>query len=230
MAFPSRNAFRTEKDGPGQARSSALNPLQWMTGICMGGLTSLLAASASNWIVITVVGMLALVFTTFLVAYIYFMLNDADALRSEGYGLTKHEMDLRYKVFGRDETIVAFMKSKSKPKKAVETVGLTKASSEDRVVPIKFYEGFLTRDWPALPTKVQDALVQFLQELQKEPLNEKLPREVQKDGDYWAYEFSPEYAVYWNLANDSGEHEIARRINVVAVEKLQTAEGQNKKK
>lgn len=217
MPVAPKNVFKDDKEG--QARSSVLNPLQWMTGICIGGITSLLAAHAPNWILITLASMLASVFTIFLCAYLFFMLRAPDALRSERYGLTKHEMNLRYGIFGRDETIVAFTRSKSAPSKTTEAGGTTSPTSELVPVPIRFYPEFYTSDWPKLPARVQDALSQFLEQLQTNHLHAELMRQVQNHRDYLAYEFSPKYVVSWRLFADLDGKANSKRIDVLSIRK-----------
>lgn len=77
----------------GQSRSSALNPLQWVLAIFVGGVVGLATAKAPEWAIIGT-GTCAMVdFVALLCAYFYFMWKDRDALRSESFSLQKLAME-----------------------------------------------------------------------------------------------------------------------------------------
>jgi hypothetical protein len=73
----------------GQSRSSILNPLQWMTVILVGGLASFFYAHAPEWLIVLMAVLLSLTFGLFALGFIYFMIREPGALRSENYALLK---------------------------------------------------------------------------------------------------------------------------------------------
>jgi hypothetical protein len=73
----------------GQSRTSALNPLQWALVILPLGAAILKFSGVADWLVVGLgVGAL-LVLALFGSAYLYFMVKNPDALRSEAYSLHK---------------------------------------------------------------------------------------------------------------------------------------------
>jgi hypothetical protein len=80
----------------GQSRSSILNPLQWMTVILVGGLASFIYAHAPGWLIVLMAVLLSLTFGLFALGFIYFMIREPGALRSENYALLKVAMDQGY--------------------------------------------------------------------------------------------------------------------------------------
>jgi hypothetical protein len=80
----------------GQSRSSILNPLQWMTVILVGGLASFIYAHAPDWLIVLMAVLLSLTFGLFALGFIYFMIREPGALRSENYALLKVAMDKGY--------------------------------------------------------------------------------------------------------------------------------------
>jgi len=91
MPLPLQQLFRQAEIG--QSRSSVLNPLQWMVVILLGGSTSLLAYHAPIWLIILCACLLVATFGLFCGAYVYFMIKDPAALRSEGYALSRYAME-----------------------------------------------------------------------------------------------------------------------------------------
>jgi hypothetical protein len=73
----------------GQSRTSALNPLQWALVILPLGAAVLKLSGAPDWLVAGLGVAALLVVVLFGIAYLYFMLNNVDALRSEAYSLHK---------------------------------------------------------------------------------------------------------------------------------------------
>jgi len=70
-------------------------------------------------------------------------------------------------------------------------------------IPIRIYQEFVKRDWPELPVVAQDALASFLVDLQKNPDNPEVVTRAQRDSSgRLSLEFSPGYAVYWQIARD----------------------------
>jgi hypothetical protein len=77
----------------GQSRSSVLNPLQWMTVIIIGGLASFVFEHAPSWLIIVMAILLCSTCALFAAAFVYFMMREPEALRSEDYSLAKHALD-----------------------------------------------------------------------------------------------------------------------------------------
>lgn len=73
----------------GQARSSVLNPLQWMLVILVGGIISARLAQAPEWVTLMLGGLIVVVAILACAFYAYFALTNPDALRSEHYSLSK---------------------------------------------------------------------------------------------------------------------------------------------
>lgn len=76
----------------GRSRSSVLNPLQWIMVIFIAGEGALSFAHAERWLIVTIGCLIVADFLLFAGAFIYFMLRDPAALRSEPYALSWHAM------------------------------------------------------------------------------------------------------------------------------------------
>ncbi|HPQ43898.1 MAG TPA: hypothetical protein PKZ42_06675 [Syntrophales bacterium] len=82
------HSFFSEASAKG-ARSTALHALQWVIAMLLTSIPITAIAGAPSWILIGIASALAVVLTTFLGAYIYFLIKSPDALRSESYTLSK---------------------------------------------------------------------------------------------------------------------------------------------
>ena len=82
------HSFFSEASAKG-ARSTALQPLHWLIGMLLTSIPIMAMAGVSSWILIAVSITLGLVLIIFLGAYIYFLLKNPDALRSERFTLSK---------------------------------------------------------------------------------------------------------------------------------------------
>jgi hypothetical protein len=80
------------------SRSDALKALVWPIGLMVSALVGLVWAGASTWLLILFSVLLALSVLLYGGAYIYFLLNDPDALRSESYTLNK--MAIEHGLYG----------------------------------------------------------------------------------------------------------------------------------
>jgi hypothetical protein len=73
----------------------------------------------------------------------------------------------------------------------------------DSLIPIRFYQEFMKRDWPALPIHAQDALASFLMTLQKKPYSPEILANAQRDTEgRFGHEFSPGFLVYWRVIRE----------------------------
>lgn len=70
-------------------RSTAMQPLIWLTSILLIGTLSSFYFNLPSWLNKTLVGLLLFIILVFIGVYIYFMLTNSDALRSEKYSLKK---------------------------------------------------------------------------------------------------------------------------------------------
>lgn len=70
-------------------RSTALQPACWGLAILLSGLLATVAFDAPGWLSIILLILLCLLVLLFLTGYLYFMINDPDALRSEKFTLQK---------------------------------------------------------------------------------------------------------------------------------------------
>jgi len=74
----------------GQSRSSVINPLQWTLVITVAALLGVaLEPHAPPWLVIFFACFVGVVGALLLVAYVFFMIKNPDALRSEKYSFVK---------------------------------------------------------------------------------------------------------------------------------------------
>lgn len=71
------------------ALSSALHSLLWLMGMIMVGIVSLVIVKAPAWLIISIVIFMFIVAILIVLAYLYFMINSPDSLRSEKYSLSK---------------------------------------------------------------------------------------------------------------------------------------------
>lgn len=71
------------------ARSTALHALQWVIGLFLSALALLVFGGAQPWLLISVGLALLVVLAVFLGAYLYLLLRNPDALRSEHFSLSK---------------------------------------------------------------------------------------------------------------------------------------------
>jgi hypothetical protein len=71
------------------AKSSSLNPLQWLVGICFTGTAGLCYATSSVWIGAGGLLLTAGLCAFYCIAYWRQMKDNPDALRSERYSLSK---------------------------------------------------------------------------------------------------------------------------------------------
>jgi hypothetical protein len=81
-------SFLSEATAKG-ARSTALHSLQWMLGILLSALPIVIWAGAPDWLLVGISGAAALILVLFIFAYVYFLLKQPDALRSEQFSLSK---------------------------------------------------------------------------------------------------------------------------------------------
>jgi hypothetical protein len=67
-------------------------------------------------------------------------------------------------------------------------------------IPIRFYFDFFEKDWHSLPDSVASALVNFLKKLEENPDDPRVLSHTESDSKgRFAYEFAPEYIVYWRV-------------------------------
>jgi hypothetical protein len=74
-------------------KSSALAPLQWLTGICFAGGIGVTYATGSAWIAALSILLPVGLAIFYCWAYVWHMKNNPDALRSEKYSLHKIAME-----------------------------------------------------------------------------------------------------------------------------------------
>ena len=89
---PFLRAFFEEASAKG-ARSTALHSLQWGMGMLLAGIPVALWADAPTWILVTLVVLLCTVVATYLLAYVYLLFKEPDALRSEQFTTQKMALD-----------------------------------------------------------------------------------------------------------------------------------------
>jgi len=78
----------------GQSRSSVVNPLQWtLVIVTVPILFLVMVPNAPSWLIAGFAIADAIVLILLIVAYVFFMLTDPAALRSEKYSLVKTAID-----------------------------------------------------------------------------------------------------------------------------------------
>lgn len=74
-------------------RSTALHALQWVLGMFIAAIPTIIWAGAPIWLIVTIAGAIAIVLFVFLGAYIYLLIKNPDALRSEHFSLSKMALE-----------------------------------------------------------------------------------------------------------------------------------------
>ena len=82
------HSFFSEASAKG-ARSTALHALQWGMAMLLISISIMAMAGAPFWILIAISSAFGLVLVTFIGAYIFLLIKNPDALRSERFTLSK---------------------------------------------------------------------------------------------------------------------------------------------
>lgn len=82
------NALLQQASASG-TKSTALKPLGWMLAILLSGTMTSFYINTPQWLGLTLLVLSVITFLLYFYAYVYFMHNDRDALRSEKYSLEK---------------------------------------------------------------------------------------------------------------------------------------------
>jgi hypothetical protein len=80
------------------SRSDVLKALVWPMGILVSSTVALVAWKAPVWVIVVMVVLLMLFVLLYGGAYVFCLINDRDALRSERY--TLHKMAIEHGVYG----------------------------------------------------------------------------------------------------------------------------------
>lgn len=75
------------------SRSTILKPLTWLLSILLVSMITLLKMKLPNWFSYIIAGMIIITFVVLLFAFVYCLLYDRDALRSEKFGIRKMEIE-----------------------------------------------------------------------------------------------------------------------------------------
>ncbi|MDE0087611.1 MAG: hypothetical protein OXU23_17950 [Candidatus Poribacteria bacterium] len=82
------HSFFSEASAKG-AKSTALQSLHWVIGMLLTSIPIMAWVDAPSWILIAISSAFGLVLVTFIGAYIFLLIKNPDALRSESYTLSK---------------------------------------------------------------------------------------------------------------------------------------------
>ena len=82
------HSFMTHANARG-GKSSALQSLQWAIGITLSAIPLCLLTDSPHWLLIFIAAITAILVLTYIGAYIFLLLKDPDALRSETFKLSK---------------------------------------------------------------------------------------------------------------------------------------------
>jgi hypothetical protein len=109
----------------GASRSTALAPLNWLTLTLVAAVLGCLAYGNHSWICSTFFGLIALVVLSFLGVYIYLIVHNPDATRSEKFTLEKMALQ---------QGSPMFMATKGQPLVESRDIGpgIVKPTSEQR--------------------------------------------------------------------------------------------------
>ena len=75
------------------SRSTILKPLTWLLTILLGCMITLLKMELPNWFSYIIACMVIITFIVLLFAFVYCLLYDRDALRSEKFSIRKMEIE-----------------------------------------------------------------------------------------------------------------------------------------
>jgi len=78
------------------SRSTVLRPLGWLLGICVTAVVACVEAKADSWLVMVFAGASVLTVLLYLGAYIYCLIHDREALRTETYSIQKLAIEKGY--------------------------------------------------------------------------------------------------------------------------------------
>ena len=76
-----------------RSRSTVLQPLEWLVGLTLGAVVLAVQAKAPSWLLVTLVIASLSEVGFFFATYVFLLLNDRDALRSERFGLGKMALE-----------------------------------------------------------------------------------------------------------------------------------------
>ena len=82
-----------EHSARGGSRSTALQPLVWLTIVTGGTLVCCLKFGAPPWLLVAVFSLIAIVTVIYLGSYLFLIRNNIDATRSEKFNLAKMELE-----------------------------------------------------------------------------------------------------------------------------------------
>ena len=96
------------------SRSDVLKPLAWLIGILTIATALFLYAKAPEWLLISITVCLLLSVGLYVFSYVFCLINDRDALRSEKYSLNK--MAIEHGIYGDSDAGVITVPSVSEPR------------------------------------------------------------------------------------------------------------------
>jgi hypothetical protein len=88
-------AFLNQATAQG-SRSTVLRPVTWFSGVLLFGLLACFELKAPEWASKTLAAMLFVTFLLFLGAYLFCLVKDRDALRSETYSIQRLAIEKGY--------------------------------------------------------------------------------------------------------------------------------------
>jgi hypothetical protein len=78
------------------SRSTILRPMAWMMPLCIAATLGAVYVSAPSWLIAMFAAFCGLTMLLYVAAYVYCLLTDRDALRSESYVIHKMAMQRGY--------------------------------------------------------------------------------------------------------------------------------------
>jgi hypothetical protein len=84
------------------SRSDILRPIAWLIGILTTTTVLLVVAQAPEWLLFLIAGLLVAMIALYGFAYLFCLVSDRDALRSENYSLQK--MAIEHNLIGDSTT------------------------------------------------------------------------------------------------------------------------------
>jgi len=100
-----------QKSDASGSKSTILKPLTWFISLLLAAIIALSYTKANSWLIVFLVILISIAFIVFIMAYIYCLFKNPDALRSETFSIQK--MAIEKGVFGDNISGTFLLEDKS---------------------------------------------------------------------------------------------------------------------
>ncbi len=117
LQFKLIEAFLEQATASG-TRATVLKPLGWVIGMLIAAILASLPFSPPTWVLIMLAVLVCLTLLVYLIAYVYCLRTDKDALRSETYSIQKMAIEKGFvgdSIIGRLEPPLEEVESLTQP-------------------------------------------------------------------------------------------------------------------